>query len=185
MRGSLRTRGARWSVVAILIGTLSVSACQDTIPKEALQLTSESLSERQAQTRHFDTSDEAKILMASAGVIQDLGFTIDESETRLGLIVASKDRDAVEAGQVVGSILLAILLGVSVPWDESQKIRVSLVTRPTGKDANTTSVRVTFQRIVWNTQGRISKQESLPDVKMYQEFFSKLSKAIFLEAHKI
>ena len=185
MRGGFRRRGVRWSVVAILVGTLSVSACQETIPKEALRLAPESLSERQTQTRRFDTSDEAKLLAASAGVLQDLGFTFDESETKLGLIVASKDRDAVEAGQVVGSILVAVLFGVGVPWDQNQKIRVSLVTRPAGVAANSTVVRVTFQRIVWNTQGQISKLESLTDPTMYQEFFSKLSKAVFLEAHEI
>jgi len=102
--------------VLLLVG------CQETIPKEALQLTQESLEQRQLQTRRFDTSDEDSLLSASVGVLQDLGFNLDESETRLGVIVASKDRDATEAGQVAGAIFIAILFGVSVPTDEVQKI---------------------------------------------------------------
>jgi len=46
-------------------------------------------------------------------------------------------------------------------------------------------VRVTFQRIVWDEQGRVSRSESLEDPELYQEFFFKLSKAVFLEAHGI
>ncbi len=176
---------SRLSPILLLIVGIGVAACEDTIPKEALRLSAESFAERQAQTRRFDTDDETSLLSASAGVIQDLGFTLDESETKLGLIVASKDRDAVEGGQVAGSILLAVLFGVSVPWDKNQKIRISLVTRRIGKEGKSTAVRITFQRIVWNTRGQISKLESLNDPKFYQEFFSKLSKAVFLEAQEI
>jgi hypothetical protein len=161
------------------------TACQQAIPPEALQLSAESLGQRQLQTRRYETRDEEKILLASAGVLQDLGFTLDESETKLGLIVASKDRDATEVGQIVAAIFIAALTGAAVPTDEKQKIRVSLVTRSHGEEGKSMAVRVTFQRIVWNTQGRISRIETLEDSKLYQEFFAKLSKSVFLEAHKI
>ena len=76
------------------------------IPKDALSMNKTTLEDRRLQTRLFDTSDEGKILSASAGVLQDLGFNLDESETDLGLIVVSKERDATEAGQVV--LMLAV-----------------------------------------------------------------------------
>ncbi|GAI49140.1 unnamed protein product, partial [marine sediment metagenome] len=128
---------------------------------------------------------EAKILSASASLLQDLGFNLDESETDLGLLVASKERDATNAGQVVLAIVVAAMGGGTTPIDKEQKIRASIVTSPVGETANRTSVRVTFQRIVWNTYGQVSKRERLNDPKMYQEFFEKLSKAVFLEAHGI
>jgi len=172
-----------FSTCLIILTATSLVACVQTIPKEALQLTNESFELRQLQTRSFDTSSEKKLLTAGAGVLQDLGYNIDESEMDLGVIVGSKDRDATEAGQVVGAILIAALGGGTVPIDKDQKIRASLITHPSGK--KTTKLRVTFQRIVWNTQGQVSKTESIEDPKIYQEFFDKLSKAVFLEANEI
>ncbi len=162
-----------------------LAGCEPGIPKEALQLSPESLKDRQLQTRRFETRDEAKLLSASALLLQDLGFTLDESETKLGLIVGSKDRSAVNAGQVVFAIIIAGLGGGSMPIDQAQKMRASLVTRPIGDTGDSTAVRVTFQRIVWNDRGQISRQERMNDPKIYQEFFSKLSKSVFLEAHEI
>lgn len=83
-------------------------------------LSPENLQQRQVLTRRFETMNEAELLSASAAVLQDLGFTIDESETSVGLIVASKDRDATDAGQVAASIVMAVLLGVHVPADKNQ-----------------------------------------------------------------
>lgn len=165
----------------VLAGILAGCA---SIPQDILQLSPESLEERQLQTRRFETEDEAKLLSTSAALLQDLGFTITKSVTSLGVITASKDRSAVEAGQVVLAVLLSILAQQNVPYDETQKMRVSVVTQPLG-DGKSTAVRVTFQRIVWNTHKQISKREQLNDPEIYQEFFSKLSKAVFLEAHQL
>lgn len=174
-----------------VVGTLAVlalvGACQQTIPKEALQLSTTSLEDRQQSTRWFSTDDEAKILRASSNVLQDLGFTLDESESKLGLVSASKDRDATEAGQIAGAVLFALLTGAVLHVDENQKIRASVVTSRLreGKDDKGVSVRVTFQRIVWNTAKQVTKVERLNDPKEYQQFFEKLSKAVFLDAQEI
>lgn len=163
---------------------LFMVGCQ-TIPKDALSLSPESLAQRQIQTRKYETKDEARILAACAALLQDMGFNIDESETKLGLISSSKMRTAVNAGQQVAAGLVALLGGGYMPTDKEQKMRVSVVTRPAGKHGEYIAVRVTFQRIVWNDQGQVTKSESLGDPEIYQEFFDKLSKAIFLEAHTI
>lgn len=164
---------------------MTLGACVQHIPKEALELSPESLARRQAQTRRFESKDERALLGAGAAVLQDLGFTLDASETELGVIVASKDRSAVEAGQVVGHLLLGLLTGVYIPTDRNQKLRASLITRPSGPANEHTLVRITFQRIVWNDQGKITKMEPLDDPKFYQQFFEKLSKSVFLEAHEL
>lgn len=163
---------------------LITTGCQ-TIPKDALTLSPESLAERQMQTRKYETKDEAKILAACAGLLQDMGFNIDESETNLGLITASKQRSAENAGQIVAAVIVAALGGGAMPVDKEQKMRASVVTRPIGDQEKYIAVRVTFQRIVWNTQGQVTKSESIIDPAVYQEFFDKLSKAIFLEGQEI
>ncbi len=169
----------------VLFLFISLVACQSRIPDEALRLQPESLKQRQIQTRVFQTDDESKVLSACAALIQDLGFNIDESESKLGVIVGSKDRSALSAGQVVGSILLAVLIGAHVPWDKNQKMRACVVTRPTGEEKKSIAVRVTFQRIVWNTDNKVTVREGLTDPKIYQEFFDKLSKSLFLEANEV
>jgi len=166
---------------AALLALLLTSACQPHIPENALMLKPESLALRQLQTRKFDTKDEKTLLKASAAVAQDLGFTLDESQTKLGLIVASKDRDAMEAGQVAGAVVIAAVFGVAAPIDDHQKIRVSIVTAPAGKETN---LRATFQRIVWNTDNE-ARNESIEDPEIYQLFFEKLSKGVFLTANEI
>lgn len=179
----MRYKGTSISCAAatacILCGSVG---CSSTIPKSALMMDPQALEVRQMQTRQYSTMDEARLLSASAGLLQDLGFSIDSSETKVGLISGSKDRDATDAGQVVGAVVMAALFGVATPIDEHQKIRASVVTNPS---MGATSVRVTFQRAVWNTDGRISRLERLDDPEMYQDFFSKLSKSVFLEGQEI
>ena len=168
--------------------SISFVACQNSIFKDALTLSSESLKDRQLQTRIFEGIDEKKLLTASAAVLQDLGFTIDETEVQCGVIVCSRDRDVTETGAVVLSITLLVLSTLagrptSFPYDEKQKILASLVT--TSADNQRTAVRITFQHVVWNSDGVISKNEQINDPQIYQEFFSKLSKSIFLVAQEI
>ncbi|MCX8043969.1 MAG: hypothetical protein N3B18_07595 [Desulfobacterota bacterium] len=156
-----------------------ILSCQ-TIPHDALKLSPESLAERQLQTRVFETNDEKMILSACAALLQDLGYQIDESETSLGVILASRDRDVTDPAQVAGAVAMAILFGVATPIDKNQKVFASLTTRPL--DEKRIAVRIIFQHMVWNTQNQLVKNECIHDAKIYQEFFSKLSKSVFLEA---
>lgn len=162
-----------------------------TMPKDILKPSQESLKKRQLQMREYDTKDEKLILSACAGVFQDLGFILDESETKLGLVVGSKDRDATEAGQVAAATFITILAAMGgsssnafETIDDVQKIRASVVSK-LSSDGSKMLVRVTFQRIVWNNAGNISKMETIDDPELYEGFFERLSKAVFLEAHKI
>ncbi|MCX7373560.1 MAG: hypothetical protein NTW56_14195 [Alphaproteobacteria bacterium] len=70
---------------------------------------------REVQTASFAGVDEHRLQRELTQTLQDLGFTIEESASRIGVFAGSKDRDATETGQVVGQIALTIglaLLGV-------------------------------------------------------------------------
>ncbi|MCY3868104.1 MAG: hypothetical protein OXG87_01030 [Gemmatimonadetes bacterium] len=162
-----------------------------SIPKDAFKLTPELLQKRELKTRKYEGISEVDILSASAGVLQDLGFNIDESESKLGLIVGSKERDATEIGQEVWW-WTKVLLTYGYSWllgdetDDYQKFKASVVIRPISKDNDKIHyVSVTFQRIVWDTADKISKQETLDAPEIYREFFDRLSKSVFLEGQKI
>lgn len=166
-----------------------ICGCATGVPDDALRLSPETLEQRRIQTRRFDGIAESDILAASAGVLQDLGFNLDESETELGVLVASKKRSARDARQIATALLLEII-GWDMEIDEKQKIRASLVTRPVTDDVDATDgdshyVRITFQRSVWDSANEVSRIERLDEPELYQGFFDRLSKSVFLEAHKI
>jgi hypothetical protein len=174
-------------LILICLGTFIV-ACQNNIFKEALTLSSESLKDRQLQTRIFEDIDEVKLLTACAAVLQDLGYTIDETEVKVGVIMCSRDRDVTVTAEVVLAVtleILSILVGspTSVPYDKTQKVLASLVTTSLGKQR--AAVRIIFHHIVWNSDGKITKNEQINNPQIYQEFFSRLSKSVFLVAHEI
>jgi hypothetical protein len=154
--------------VPFLVLALALAGCQTTVEQQTSALTLGP----QSEARH-----------------QDLGFTIEETSAGGGLIVGAKDRDAVEAGQVAGQIFLAAVIaamgGKSNPvWDNVQKIRISVVTKQSA-DKSAVIVRVNFQRMVWNTKNQVSRAETINDPIIDQQFFDKLSQAVFLEAHQI
>ncbi|MDO8580162.1 MAG: hypothetical protein Q7S13_01625, partial [Candidatus Omnitrophota bacterium] len=68
--------------------------------------------------------------------------------------------------------------------DAVQKVKASIIIK-SSNDEKQTAVRITFQRLVWNKMGLLSRVESIKDEEMYQAFFEKLSKSVFLEEHKI
>jgi hypothetical protein len=172
------------TLVAVAASGL-LGACQSSRDWRHFELPPNAVARRQVQTRRFDTKDEARILQASAHLLQDLGFTLDESEVKAGLLVASKMRTAVETEEVIFSILLAGLGGGDGTYAHHQKLRVSIVTRPFGDRKESILVRATFQRIVWDNQGRVILLEGIDEPEYYLEFFAKLSKAVFLEANEI
>jgi len=195
-------------VVPMALCFLLLAGCE-TVSDNSMQLSADSLQLRQLQTRRIEGIDERAMLAASVGVLQDLGFNIDESETRLGVIVASKNRSAVDVGDAVGDMVVDSLVKAAldamfsalfgdnfdedddededdIVYDVTQKIHASIVTRPAldsfgqpRKDAQV--LRITLQRLVWDSEGKISHAESIEDPKVYQKFFDRLSKSIFLE----
>jgi hypothetical protein len=173
-----------FTLILMVCLLMSLSACAPKIPKEALMLKPESMQNRQMQTRRFATTDEGHLLNASTALLQDMGFTLEEANAPLGVLVASKMRDATSAGNVTLAVVATLLTRQPVSYDKEQKMRAAVVTKllPNGKEM---SVRVTFQRIVFNTQGQVTTAEAIIEPEAYQEFFSKLSKSVFLEANQI
>lgn len=235
------------SLMLVLLG-----GCVAKVPQNALELSPESLADRQLQTRRFDSANHQAMLGAAAATLQDLGFTLDETAYSLGVLVASKQRDATSSGQVAAAMMLAALTGAATPVDKEQVIRVSMVMRDISvakappaaapeltpaaiakikadvvksvseglrakfpaevsariaakiaentaitltddlkklatvrTEAGQSTVRVTFQRLIYNTAGQVTTAEQIKSPEIYKEFFNKLSQSVFLEAHEI
>lgn len=167
----------------VALGVLTLSGCQVKPPPGTFALSPTSLEDRQIQSRFFETKDEVALLSAGIGVLQDMGYTLDESEKSAGLLTASKTVDATDAGQIAVAILVAFI-GVQAPIDSKQNIKVSFVTYPS-KIKKGFIARATFQRVVLDLQGNVSRVETMKNPELYQDFYVKLSKSVFLEAYSI
>ncbi len=171
------------TIYAVVIG-VGLMACASGVPEGALRISEEDLSRRQRETRRFDGANETQLLQASIGVLQDLGFTIDESEPELGVLVASEERSAVRPGQVAVSLILGLIFGAPLPYDKEQTVRAAVVTRPL-PNRDSVAVRLTLQRIVRDNHRQEIRLELVDEPELHQAFFEKLSKSIFLEGHRL
>lgn len=177
-------------LVSIFILTVTVSCMYK--PVEAFKIVPATLQDRHLQSRQFETDNETALLVAAIGVLQDMGYGIDETEKELGLIAASKvvtanDDDDKEVALAINKAfwLWSWMWSDDGAVDDEQRIKVSLVTMPSSNKKNAYIARVSFQRIVWNTNGNVASAETIKDPDIYAGFFEKLSKSVFLEAHKL
>ena len=67
---------------------------------------------RALQSRNFRTLKTENLIQASAATLQDLGFTVEEVSKEYGVLVGSKERDAVETGQVIAQVVLVLLSAI-------------------------------------------------------------------------
>ena len=145
-------------IIFFLTAVVLFSGCVNT-QQNLYTLDKDYLERRNIETRVFDTKNEKELLTASAQVLQDLGYSIKESDVNLGLITAEKT------------------------YEDVQKFYVNIVTTPTKE--KTIKVRVLFTRKSWDNKGNLFKVEKISDTKTYQQFFDKLSQSVFLTANGI
>jgi hypothetical protein len=165
-------------------------ACTTGTGKEEVQPRPELSADRELQTRRFEGISEEKLLAASVSVLQDLGFTIKVSNAEIGIATGVKDREAKAPEQRAAVIVLMILLTAAIgrppptgDMKEEQTVRVLVTTRPVSGSSDAHEVRVTFHRFL--RQPLVVEAGSLRDPRLYEGFFELLSKAIFLEAHRL
>jgi hypothetical protein len=148
--------------IAAFIAALATAGCVMSTPEQqagALTLRSSAVDSRQIEARRYDTHDESELMAAALGVLQDLGYTVNETSAGAGLLNGSKDR-------------------------QGTRIRVSVVVRPT-TDRAAMIARVSFQAINAPVFGQQPQVQTITDAVIYQQFFERLSKSLFLEAHQI
>jgi hypothetical protein len=192
-------------MLAFSVACAGCSGGSRSSSKEFFVLQPESAANKAMQTRQFETPNPDELLSASAAVLQDLGFQITESDRSLGFLRAAKERSAREHGQEIGRGVIAFLTfllsgfggqnaTLIIPVDLHQQINASLITSPVKDDVHRQVIRVVFYRLIWKGDG-VSGNQSIPpgeqkmemlrDAEIYQQFFARLSKAVFLEAQKI
>lgn len=179
------------SLVAAFVAVTDLAGCVPTMTPEAFAPGPDAQADREHQTRRFDGISEAELVRASNGVLQDLGFTVKASRASLGFVTAVKDREAKAPDQKAALMILMILvaaMGGRPPTagevHEDQTITALISIRPApGQGDRSHLVRVTFHR--FTRQPLTWDAGILREAELYDAFFELLSKAIFLEAHKL
>ncbi|MGH7769609.1 MAG: hypothetical protein ACREQP_19350 [Candidatus Binatia bacterium] len=176
-------------ILPLLITVIVLVSClPPEIPREALELSEENPARRKLQSRRFETKDEQALLSATSAVLKDLGFTIDQKSTELGLIAGSKKEEPYNIGGMATSAAVAVITSAlsvptTVPYSRERLIRASVATGR-GENGDSTTVRLTLQLVVWNTEGKVAKSELLEEPTAYRAFFDKLSQSTSLEPHE-
>ena len=166
------------------------------MPDDAFRLSESALELREIQSRTYEDVTDIEILSASSAVLQDLGYAIDEVEKELGVLSASKRADAKDEVEIAGKIaldiadcILTFMIGCENDSYGSSKdvqdIKMTLVVLPDLGKQQAYTVRLTMQRVVWALNGDLYEQETINDAAVYQAFFDKLSKSVFLEKEGI
>lgn len=71
------------------IAVLALAGCAATTPVDVAGSGTQ-LQARQIQTRQYDTLDKSLTMRSVVATLQDLGFTIDQADTELGTITATR-----------------------------------------------------------------------------------------------
>lgn len=174
------TRHVTPALLALFLG-----ACASVPDSAGVRPPQSPLELRQAQSRSFETADSRLVLKAALNVLQDQGFVIRHADAELGIVTAVMEWRSrqpnrglrvlkwVAAVPTYGAALLvpsgrtefsSIEANVNVtPEAARTRVRISLVSRVTGKKGEVLSVR------------------SVEDPLAYQRLLAGLDKAVFLE----
>ena len=163
---------------------LLVASC--TSYKNYYKLDEDYLSRRQIETARFETQDEMALLSASVNLLQDMGYTLGETEPELGLVTAYKDKVISRPGVKAFIIFVTTLGGMLTPVGVSpfylteRRIFITLATTksPDGKGTN---VRADFTQTIM-TNKEYSRQQKIKDPEIYKIFFDRLGQTVSLPA---
>lgn len=150
-----------FGTVALTIPLFALGGClASTADQQAAALSPQAsaIALRSRQSRRFDTIDQTLMMQAILGALQDLGFTIEESQAASGVVVGSR---------LTGARIRAQVTSRQVP------------------NQTATVVRATFQRMLPRAGAMLAGGETLDDPALYQGFFERVAQSAFLTAHEI
>ena len=137
------------------------------------------LQKRQYQTRQYDHISKADLMKAMLNVLQDEGFIVNNANSLLGFISGAKEFSPndktidVQAELGTKKGLMGCVVAV---------VEATANVSEYGKDLK---VRINFKRKFLNAYGNAYKITEVTDEQYYQNFFSKVDKAIFIQKQKI
>lgn len=170
-------------ILAILfIFCLALPVCAKKQVQEEVITPMTQLEKRQFQTRTYESDDKALVMKALLNVLQDEGFIVYNANPLLGFIYGVKDFDTSDP-----NIDISKEFGLSKARLNWNGVKVATVetTANITEYGKSMRVRINFKRKLLNVYGNAQFIDDINDETYYQDFFSKVDKAIFLQKQKI
>lgn len=170
-----------FAVIFCLI-LFSIPAEARKVPSGKVGAAPTQLEKRQFQTRTYECTDKALIMKAMLNVLQDEGFIVNNANPLLGFISGAKEFDVADK-----TIDIEKEFGTgrnSLAWKGIKVATIEATANVTeyGKEIK---VRINFKRKLLNMYGNAQVINEIDNEKYYQDFFSKVDKAIFIQKQKI
>lgn len=166
-------KGFSFISLCVLVLTLFSGCSTFSPPPQKTQLEI-----RQMQTYVFDVSDFNLVMKAMLNVLQDDGYIVKNVQLNLGFLSATKEVDVESPGSRFwgGSFLTP---------ERWLKMNILNATSNVSEFGSKTKVRVNFQIKKVDNYGAVMGVYQVQDPQFYQDFFSKVSKSIFIQEEKI
>jgi hypothetical protein len=120
--------------------------------------------------------------MAGIEILKDMGYTPEIVATDFGLVTAAR----IEVRNGLTSALMSLFGGGASPGiDKDLTLVATLTATASSNKDNVSIVRITFQHVVFDSDGEASSSELIRDGKIYKMFYERLEAAVFIEADKI
>ncbi|MFC2130625.1 hypothetical protein ACFLSQ_04265 [Bacteroidota bacterium] len=146
------------------------------------------LQTREFQTREFDTNNTKLILKAMINVLQDDGFVIKNADADLGLLFATKEINLTKSrnknNQDFWETFFESMAEKNKRHETDKsfnKIKIVEASINVTELGRRSKVRANFQAKILDNRGNAVDVYAVDDPKYYQNFFSKVSKGVFLE----
>lgn len=152
-----------------------ISSCTGFAPQDPAKT---QLEVRQMQTYIFDVKDFKLVMKAMLNVLQDEGYIVQNVHLDLGFLTSTKEID-VETGY---NRFWAFVGTGNARW---LKTNIIDATANVTEFGDQTKVRVNFQLKRLDNFGNIVTVNQVQDPVFYQDFFSKVSKSIFIQKENL
>ena len=157
-------KNAFWIALLVLVSLLNGCGAKQ---KQILRTEESQVKLRSIQSRVFDTTDRIALLTTIIATLQDLGFVIDDASETLGTVSGTKRAYRADSG---------CFGPMQIPY----QMRLTVSIRPRGETQMI--VRANAQ---YDQRFAGAGPQTVEDPESYQQFFSALSKALFLEAQQV
>jgi hypothetical protein len=134
---------------------------------------------REIQSREFDTNDTKLVMKSMMNVLQDDGYIIKNAVCELGLLNAEK---SIDVEDTFAATCMVILVSPNARWSKQQILEASANVSEYGSK---TRIRMNFQTKTIDNFGCPKNVETVRNPKIYQDFFDKVSKGLFLQEQDI